>query len=243
MKATSFILVAAFVTAPLCAQEIIKAADIEKQMGLTPAPAAAAPKTRSFRPGGAGDAAAAPAANPGRVVQRAAVASGATLTRAKTRGVSVVELDDASGRVSVPVIENAQASFKNILFEKDSTQLADAASAAQIAEIAQVMLKWPDRRFVVEGHTCDLGSDWHNERLSVARSAAVEASLLGAGVRPEQIVALGFGETDPVSRVAASAPASDPWAESLRRQNRRVVIRLQAPGAAAASAHPGGWGR
>ncbi len=211
------------------AQEVIRADEIEKQMGLTPTAPAGKPKTRSFRPGAAIEVATKAA---GRVIQRAAAASGATLKTLKTlktRGVSVVEVEGNGNRVSVPVVENAQATFKNILFEKDSTRLADAASAAQIAEIADVMLKYPGLSFVVEGHTCDLGSDAHNERLSVARAAAVEASLCHAGVRPEQIVALGFGESDPAAAVSAQAPASDSWAEARRSQNRRVVIRLQAP--------------
>jgi len=208
------------------AQEVIRADEIEKQMGLTPTAPAGKPKTRSFRPGAAIEVATKAA---GRVIQRAAAASGATLKTLKTRGVSVVEVEGNGNRVSVPVVENAQATFKNILFEKDSTRLADAASAAQIAEIANVMLKYPGLSFVVEGHTCDLGSDAHNERLSVARAAAVEASLCHAGVRPEQIVALGFGESDPAAAVSAQAPASDSWAEARRSQNRRVVIRLQAP--------------
>lgn len=223
MKTPALLSALTLFTLPLSAQEVIKAADIEKEMGLAPAP-----KTRSFS-----TQAAKAAASVGRVVQRAAAATGATLQTLKRRGVTVVpvgnETANAPTKISVPVLEQGQASFKNILFLKDSTELANEASAAQIAEIARVMVKYPDRCFVVEGHTCDLGSDGHNERLSVERSAAVEARLLNAGVRPEQVVALGFGESDPVALVSPGAPASDYAAETARRQNRRVVIRVQAP--------------
>lgn len=219
------------------------ASEIEKELGLdrqpsspsdavTGAPAGAAPGVRTrgvtrgvpttAPPGGSPKAASAP------VVRRSAVASQATLDSVRTRGVSVEIVSEREKTVAVPVVENVQAMFNNILFEKDSTRLADAASGWQIEKLAQVMRAHPERKFVVEGHTCDLGSDPHNQRLSVDRAAAIESRLLRDGVRREQIVALGFGETDPVATVSPGAPATDPAAETERQKNRRVVIRLQA---------------
>ncbi|MBI5251119.1 MAG: OmpA family protein [Desulfomonile tiedjei] len=70
-------------------------------------------------------------------------------------------------------------------------------------------------RFNVDGHTCDIGSDENNCRLSWMRANKIIEELASRGVDRKMLVARGFGEKDPQN-------PND--SEDKRRLNRRVVI-------------------
>jgi len=205
-------------------QEIKSAGELEKMLGLKKETSTPAPKTRGATRGAKSSG---PADSPRAVTTRSASASPATIQRLRGR-IEIEAVDGKPAKISVPVYQDAQANLSNILFLKDSTELADAASLRQVEEIARLLQSHADQRFVIEGHTCDLGSAPHNLQLSVARAAAIEQRLIGAGARPEQLVALGFGEGDPFVAISSGAGASDAAAENQRQKNRRVVIRLAA---------------
>jgi len=131
---------------------------------------------------------------------------------------------NTTGEVAVPVQTGKEINFSNILFEINSTQFADHLSISQIAEIAQVMENHPKIKFVIEGHTCDLGSDHDNEKLSIQRAAVVEDLLIRYGAHPNQIIAFGFGEKQPLIFVNPSDRSQS--AEENRQKNRRVNVRL-----------------
>jgi OOP family OmpA-OmpF porin len=70
----------------------------------------------------------------------------------------------------------------------------------------------------VVGHTDSVGPDAYNQGLSERRAKAVEAFLVGKGVKPERIRTSGKGETVPV---ASNQSASG------RAMNRRTEIEFQ----------------
>jgi chemotaxis protein MotB len=78
------------------------------------------------------------------------------------------------------------------------------------------------RRFQVAGHTDNIPvataqfkSNWE---LSSARAVNVTGALIRGGLRPEQLVAAGYGEYDPVARNTK---------EAGRAKNRRIEIILE----------------
>jgi outer membrane protein OmpA-like peptidoglycan-associated protein len=75
--------------------------------------------------------------------------------------------------------------------------------------------KFPNFTYYVDGHTCDIGTDANNCRLSWDRARAVHMKLIEKGVRPEKIILRGFGRQD---------PAVPNTSEDTRRMNRRVVV-------------------
>jgi outer membrane protein OmpA-like peptidoglycan-associated protein len=123
----------------------------------------------------------------------------------------------AAGLQSVEVRVDADTglAFQNIQFERDKAELLEGATRAQIAEIARAMKQAGGESFLIEGHTCDLGSGAHNLRLSHERAQAVKSELERHGVESGRLQVLGFGESDPV--VANSD-------EAARAKNRRVQI-------------------
>jgi outer membrane protein OmpA-like peptidoglycan-associated protein len=121
-----------------------------------------------------------------------------------------VEVTSGGQTVEVKVDADTALSFQNIHFQRDSAQLLDGVTAAQIAEIARAMKQAGSERFLIEGHTCDLGSDAHNLGLSQQRALAVKRA-----VESDRLQILGFGETDPVTANTD---------ETTRAKNRRVQI-------------------
>ncbi len=108
---------------------------------------------------------------------------------------------------------------ESILFDYGSSRLMES-SFLQLAEIAAALR---DPRlasipfFYVDGHTCDIGSESNNCRLSWDRAKSVVYHLITVGrVPPERLKARGFGEYEPMYPNTS---------ELNRRLNRRVVLQ------------------
>lgn len=71
----------------------------------------------------------------------------------------------------------------------------------------------------VVGHTCNIGTDAYNQKLSERRAAAVKNYMVGKGVNASLIQASGKGESQPVA---------DNKTEAGRVKNRRVDIEIRA---------------
>lgn len=131
------------------------------------------------------------------------------------KGLTVEAAHSTARDVEVTVDADTEERFQNIQFALDSDRLEGATTFAQLAEIAKAMQMAGTEKFLIEGHTCDLGDDAHNLMLSQRRALAVKRHLNQAGVPAERLQVIGFGESDP-----ATANTS----ESARQQNRRVQI-------------------
>jgi outer membrane protein OmpA-like peptidoglycan-associated protein len=112
-----------------------------------------------------------------------------------------------------------------ILFKMDSAEVRtdDSKSVAWLESLAKVFNKHPDTKVLIEGHTCDLGADAYNLRLSAIRAEVIRQHLIRSGITPGRIQAMGFGENE----VPDSLHDDDksPAAETLRQQCRKVVVR------------------
>lgn len=84
-------------------------------------------------------------------------------------------------------------------------------------DIANVMVKYPETRIEVQGHTDSVGSNEDNLRLSQLRAQSVSSALLSRGVASGRINTVGYGESMPVA--SNDTPAG-------REMNRRVEIKI-----------------
>jgi peptidoglycan-associated lipoprotein len=131
-----------------------------------------------------------------------------------------------TGESAARVDPEQNIAFDNILFDLDSATVRPE-SREIISGIAQALKTMPERRFLVEGHTCDLGDDNgpdHNIRLSCLRAEAVCAWLIHFGALPSQLQPMGFGSKDPLHE--PSQTLSKAANEPIRAQNRRAAFRL-----------------
>jgi len=108
-----------------------------------------------------------------------------------------------------------------LYFNTDSAQL-QRRSFAILDSVAEVLIEHREIPITrVEGHTDWTGTSEYNLRLSQRRAEAVVRYLVDeGGVRPERLVAIGFGESQPVVPNARTK-------EELAK-NRRVEFHLVA---------------
>jgi chemotaxis protein MotB len=109
---------------------------------------------------------------------------------------------------------------QDVLFPSGSAVLSREGEL-NIMEVAVILRQFPDRRFMVAGHTDnqpvkDAGVK-DNWELSMARALVVTRFLIEAKMKPENLVSAGYAEFDPIAKNATPEG---------RRENRRIEIIL-----------------
>ncbi len=102
----------------------------------------------------------------------------------------------------------------HISFDHGSSGLQKVALPALEAFAVKLRL-CPSAKVTVEGHTDSDGSAVSNQSLSVRRAKAVLEHLVHAGVSPDQLSAIGFGQSRPHAPNVSS---------KNKRSNRRVAL-------------------
>lgn len=104
----------------------------------------------------------------------------------------------------------------SILFDFDESVLKPEGRAAA-DNMVKYMKAHPSDTVVVEGHTCDLGSEEYNLALGERRAITVKKYMVESGIAPERITSASFGE---------SLPAYPNDSEPNRKLNRRVQFNV-----------------
>ena len=106
---------------------------------------------------------------------------------------------------------------QDLLFAVDSASVRPDLRS-DLSTVASSLLRYPNSRIEVIGHTDNTGSAAYNQDLSQRRAVAVAGVLRESGVPGSRIAAFGRGEDQPV--------ASNLTPEG-RAQNRRVEIIIR----------------
>lgn len=80
-----------------------------------------------------------------------------------------------------------------------------------------VLSKNQQVRIIIEGHTCAIGTDAYNQKLSERRAQSVFNYFVSKGISASRMKTVGYGE---------SKPKADNATEEGRRINRRVEIKV-----------------
>ncbi|WP_157970111.1 OmpA family protein [Pelagibacterium sediminicola] len=137
---------------------------------------------------------------------------------AETPGVSWNTLIRAPSAVAVCRDEvAAYMNGKAILFPSGGTA-PTPASLDLLPGLTERLAICPDAPVYVEGHTDADGTAEANLALSIHRAEAVVDALIGLGVDPARLYAVGYGASLPV--------ASNTTADG-KRQNRRIVFAFE----------------
>lgn len=113
------------------------------------------------------------------------------------------------------LLDEKPVTLKGTNFDFDSAKLRPSADK-QLDEVVSFAAAYKDAKLDVSGHTCSIGKDDYNLKLSQKRADAVKAYLVKKGVAADRIIAKGFGKTKPVASNKTKAG---------REENRRVEIR------------------
>jgi len=104
--------------------------------------------------------------------------------------------------------------LSNVLFETASAELRAPAEPV-LNEVAAVLLKNPNVRIRIDGHTDAAGPSAYNDTLSLRRAESVRAALIIRGIAAERLDVRGFGESAPIVQTGSDGRAP---------QNRRVEL-------------------
>jgi outer membrane protein OmpA-like peptidoglycan-associated protein len=103
------------------------------------------------------------------------------------------------------------------VFFETASDVIKPESFELLDEVADTIVANDVGRVRVEGHTDSRGGDDYNLDLSQRRADSVRNYLIQKGVPADQLIAVGYGETQPIATNNTSAG---------RAQNRRVVFTL-----------------
>jgi outer membrane protein OmpA-like peptidoglycan-associated protein len=104
----------------------------------------------------------------------------------------------------------------NIFFDFDKYSLR-TESYHELNRWVEVFKKNPDLKAEIHGHTCWIGTETYNQKLSERRATAVVNYLVTQGVAERRLIMKGFGET---------MPAASNKTREGREQNRRVEVQF-----------------
>lgn len=116
-----------------------------------------------------------------------------------------------------------QVQFRRLLagntirFETGSASI-NTLSNGLLDRLVRVLQSCPDATVEIGGHTDAQGSDDANMTLSEARAQSVSDYITNAGIPEGRLIAVGYGETDPIA---------DNETEEGRAQNRRIEFTVQ----------------
>lgn len=146
-----------------------------------------------------------------------------------TDGDSVLDKDDRCPNVvgvpenqGCPVIEEEEqeiinTAFENLEFESGKDIIRNS-SFPSLVELAALLVKKPDWKLKIAGHTDNVGSERNNLVLSKKRAEAVKKFLMDNGVAADRLTVEYYGETQPLE--------SNDTKEG-RQKNRRVEMTIE----------------
>lgn len=112
--------------------------------------------------------------------------------------------------------EGLTLTVKNLRFKPDSAELLPEENPRLVA-LADGLKQFPHKRFLIVGHTADVGNPGGQKKLSIARAKAIVDALVRMGIPQDRFLYEGRGAEEPI------APNVD---EKGRTQNRRVEITI-----------------
>jgi OOP family OmpA-OmpF porin len=133
-------------------------------------------------------------------------------------------LAPAAARAQAPQPEAAQEDAGDCVGKARLRGLVFANGGSEISSVDQVMLdpvaeaiktRCVGKTITIEGHTSISGSPQYNQKLSERRAESVKRYLVSRGVPAEQLRAVGYGESRPLT--------TDPSPEA-QKVNRRVTL-------------------
>ena len=114
-----------------------------------------------------------------------------------TRPAPALALDRGhAAPASAPVISATPAVLPTVLFKVGTADLLPESSPALDQLVAEMKAR-PTLRLRVSGHADKVGEPDKNQVLSEQRAEAVKSFLVNAGIAPERITAVGYGDTRP----------------------------------------------
>lgn len=143
-------------------------------------------------------------------------ATGAIIGNEMDKRAAEIRADLEGARIE-RIGEGIKITFDSgLLFDFDKSDLRPQAQT-NIANLAEILNKYPDTDIVVEGDTDNVGTAEYNVLLSDRRATSVANHMVNLDVSGSRITKIGLGETNPVASNDTDAG---------RQLNRRVEVAI-----------------
>lgn len=106
--------------------------------------------------------------------------------------------------------------FNNIQFEFDEATIMEESHQI-LNDIVLTLLNNPEVSLEISGHTCNIGAEDYNQKLSERRAKAVVDYLIDKQIQADRLQYKGYGESDPLN---------DNSTPEQRALNRRVEVKV-----------------
>jgi len=136
----------------------------------------------------------------------------------KVAEYSIMEKDVILDKVEI----GSNIVLNNIFFDSNKSTLRKELGV-EIDKLLTLLKEYPELVIEVSGHTDSIGNDAANLKLSQTRSQAVVNALIKKGIKKENLVAKGYGETVPIA--SNTLPDGKPNLKGMQ-QNRRVEFKI-----------------
>ena len=122
------------------------------------------------------------------------------------------------------VTEEQIITLEPIYFDFDKSTIKPV-SYPILDQVVKVMTDRPNMRVRVEGHTDSKGTDEYNQKLSQRRTDSVVKYLIGKGIDPSRLEAVGFGESRPIAPNQDESGKDNPTGRAKNRRTEFHVIQ------------------
>jgi len=95
--------------------------------------------------------------------------------------------------------EQIVVTFSNDNLFAATTSELSRSGKERLSQVAEVLVRHPEQRVLIKGHTDHIGNDFYNEQLSENRARAVAGFLNSKGLQAERLITIGVGEKQPVA--------------------------------------------
>ena len=125
--------------------------------------------------------------------------------------------EKASATLASGKLEKGQViQLDKLYFDANSTEVSDSSIPA-LNEVYDLLLRKPDIKIEIGGHTNNVPEDAFCDELSTARAKSVADYLFSKGISSSQVSYKGYGKRKPL--VSNDTPAG-------RKRNQRVEIKV-----------------
>lgn len=123
----------------------------------------------------------------------------------------------------IPLRVGQAVVLNNIFYDYDKATLRPE-SKYELNRLLEELLKHPELVVEIGSHTDSRGSDKYNEDLSQRRSESVVAYLVKNGLSQENILARGYGESQPIAPNDNADGSDNPEGRQLNRRTEFKVL-------------------
>jgi peptidoglycan-associated lipoprotein len=118
------------------------------------------------------------------------------------------------------IFRDREITLENIYYDYDKSDIRPDAEPT-LNQLALMLTQNPDIRIALGSHTDCRGNDGYNQKLSQARAESAVAYLIGRGIAPDRLSAVGYGEQVPADLCACAR-----CSEEQHQANRRTTFRI-----------------